>query len=91
MTHRPYPSRNRSLRHVRSAQAAYHGSLYRHFPQRVVLGLDQPDPGPTGLQQAFAGFNNIRSQLLRAKPPSLTAPWPQPPCPSGRPSQKALG
>ncbi len=74
MTHRPYPSRNRSLRHVRSVQAAYHGSLYRHFPQRVALGLDQPDPGPAALQQAVAGFDNIRSQLIRAKLPNLTAP-----------------
>jgi len=34
-----YPDRDRALRHLRRSQAVY---LYGRFPQRFVLGLDQP-------------------------------------------------
>lgn len=34
-----YPDCGRALRHLRRSQALY---LYGRFPQRVVLGFDQP-------------------------------------------------
>ncbi|MFJ4418307.1 hypothetical protein [Streptomyces sp. NPDC088925] len=38
MAYRPYPNRDRALRHLRHTQAVY---LYGRVPVRYVLGLDQ--------------------------------------------------
>lgn len=42
MSHRPYPNRDRALRHLRQRQAVY---LYTHVPQRIVLGPDLESAG----------------------------------------------
>ncbi|WP_037872341.1 hypothetical protein [Streptomyces sp. SPB074] len=50
MTHRPYPNRDRALRHLRHMQAVY---LYGRVPARYVLGFDQtPTEEVLAIQEA---------------------------------------
>ncbi|WP_143203959.1 hypothetical protein [Streptomyces kebangsaanensis] len=39
----PYPNRDRAFAHVERRRDAYLRTLYRHFPQRLVLGIDTAD------------------------------------------------
>lgn len=55
MSYRPYPNRDRALRHLRYSQAAY---LYGRCPQRVVLGF-------SGVEEALLTMARRVTKTLR--------------------------
>lgn len=65
--YRPYPDRDRALRHAERARASY---LYGRFPQRYVLGFDADSAAraAAAMTKAAHPFGEML-RIIHADPP----------------------
>lgn len=61
-----YPNVDRARRHLLRSQTAYRSSLYRHFPQRIVLGIDA-DADVSAFERPW-----LNKRIIQVEPMTVT-------------------